>query len=277
RQDLEVLYITTNRLPNRVFDTQIAAGLTGMPPQVGYATLVERVCEVKLDKAHTRTDWSRRPLARAVLDYAADDVRYLPAIRDYLEERLTSLGRTDWADADNRDLLETSLYEVDASQAWRRIKGIGRTPSGVQQILRALAAWREDTAINRNLPRQWIARDELLLDVAFKVPDSVDALADLDAAKPKFVDRYGATIIDVLKGDLPPPPAQSVKPDEAEKKRVKAMAGDVREIAASLAIEAEILAPQRELRQAAKGIDTIRALKGWRRDVVGDAILAKMP
>ena len=277
RQDLEVIRITTGQLPRRVFDTQVAAGLIGLAPQVGYAALVSEVCDVSLDKAHTRTDWSRRPLSTDVLDYAADDVRYLPQIEAHLLESLERMGRLAWAEEDNAELLEPSLYDVDETLAWQRVKGLGRIPPEVQRRVRALAEWREHTAQSKNRPRQWIARDEVLIGIGFENPDSVGGIADVRGVNPKLADRYGKDMLRVLKGDLPEPPEFSGRPDEAERARTKAMAKAVRAIAAELGIEAEILAPQRELRQAARGDRELRALRGWRADIVGDAITALMP
>ncbi len=277
RQDMEVMNITTGRLPSRVFDTQIAAGLIGKTPQIGYAALVKDICGVSLDKAHTRTDWSRRPLSASVREYAADDVLYLPQIESELREALSASGRLGWAEEDNADLLDKRLYEVDVSEAWQRVKGLGRTPEIVQQRVRALATWRETTAQQKNRPRQWIARDDALIGISFEAPESVAAMADIQGINPKFVDRYGRKLLDVLHGELPEPPIFAGRPDDAERARVKAMAKAVKAIATELGVEAEILAPQRELRQAARGDTELRALRGWRKDIVGDAITALLP
>lgn len=277
RQDLEVMKITTGHLPSRLFDTQIAAGLIGMTPQVGYAALVKDICDVSLDKAHTRTDWSRRPLPLDVLDYAADDVRYLPQITSHLLEALERHGRLAWAEEDNAELLDPALYEVDETLAWQRVKGLGRTPAAVQRRVCALAEWRERTAQAKNRPRQWIARDEVLIGIGFEHPDSVGGIADVRGVNPKLAERYGREMLRVLSGELPEPPEFSGRPDEAERARTKAMAKAVRAIAAELGIEAEILAPQRELRQAARGELNLRAFRGWRAGVVGNAISALMP
>ncbi|MEO0576799.1 MAG: HRDC domain-containing protein [Pseudomonadota bacterium] len=277
RQDLEVLKLASGRIPDAVFDTQIAAGLCGLPPQVGYANLVSEICNVDLAKAHTRTDWSRRPLAAAVLDYAADDVAYLPGIEKHLTDYLNSHHRSDWLEEDCQALLEPSLYSVDPEQAFRKLRGIARLPTEVQQRARALAGWRETIAINRNLPRQWVLRDEQLIGIAFENPQGKDAVAEIKGVHRKFADRHAAAVIDVLNQPLVDiePPAE--RPDEAEKARLKNMAKAVKECALSIGIEAEILAPQRELKRAARGDTDLRALRGWRDTVVGDVIRAHLP
>lgn len=277
RQDLEVLKLSAGRLPHEVIDTQIAAGLNGMPAQIGYAKLVSAICKVELDKAHTRTDWSRRPLAGDVLDYAADDVRYLPAILSELQEALDKAGRLSWLEEDCADLLAPALYENDCDTAWQRVKGLGRLPKPVQQRVVALARWREALAQQLNRPRQWILRDQPMIEIAFANPDSVRGLQPIDGVAERFAQRNGTALIEILTGPLPEPPSFSERPDEAHRERVKRMAKAVREVAKALDIEAEILAPQRELRQAASGDDNIRALRGWREALIGDALRKEIP
>lgn len=276
RQDLEVLLIGAGELPTNVFDTQIAAGLVGMPPQIGYAKLVESVCSVSLDKAHTRTNWSRRPLPQGVLQYAADDVNYLPAIVEHLESALNTLSRADWMRQDCEDLISPELYENDAATAWQRVKGFGHLPAIAQPSVMSLCEWREKIAQSYDRPRQWIVRDDALINIALAAPDSAAAVADIDGVPPKFAERHSQAVIDVLQAPLPIAPAFSARPDEAERKRVKRMAAVVRRIASELGIEAEILAPQRELRIAARGSEDIRAFRGWREPLIGKLIRAEL-
>ncbi|MEM9171467.1 MAG: HRDC domain-containing protein [Pseudomonadota bacterium] len=277
RQDLEVLAGVADGLPRRLFDTQIAAGLIGLPPQVGYASLVDEVCHVRLDKAHTRTDWSRRPLAQAVLQYAADDVVYLTRVREHLSSELDRLDRLHWLHEDCASLLDPEHFTVDTKGAWRRVKGLGRLPGEVQQRGRALASWREAMADRRNLPRQWLLRDEALIAIAFEAPDDIDTLAGINGVPRKLIDRRGKDILAVLAGELDAVPAPRSRPDEAEKKLVKLLSTIVREAALSLAIEPEVLAPQKALRRIAAGDLQVRALTGWRDTVIGEAIRAQLP
>ncbi len=113
RQDIEVIYQTTERMPAAIFDTQVAAALLGFQPQMGYAGLVKTLFDVELDKSHTRANWSKRPLSGALLQYAAEDVRFLLPAREELTGRLEAIGRLQWAIEDSRDVLVVSLYAVD--------------------------------------------------------------------------------------------------------------------------------------------------------------------
>src|SRR6202021_272451 len=121
RQDLEAVYLSTKRVMSPVFDTQIAAGCIGLKPQVGYAELVKTLLDVSVPKGQTRTDWSKRPLTREQLEYAADDVSYLGDIASHLTLRLRELGREHWVEEDCRALEDKELYEPDPAQAWGRL------------------------------------------------------------------------------------------------------------------------------------------------------------
>ena len=152
RQDLEVLWPLTGPIAG-VFDTQIAAALAGFPAQIGYAELVKRILGVELAKGQTRTDWSRRPLTAAQLDYALDDVRYLRPLRDHLREQLDRLGRLGWLEEDLTRLVDPAGLQPDPSRAWQRFKGISQLDEGRQRLIKSLAEWRERRAIQKNRPQ----------------------------------------------------------------------------------------------------------------------------
>src|SRR5262249_1938088 len=142
-----------------VFDTQIAAALTGLPAQVGYAELVRRLLGRELPKTHTRTDWSRRPLSPEQIEYALDDVRYLLPLKLLLEERLEKLGRAAWLAEELTALDDERSFSTEPEQAWQRIKGLRGLDDERLRLAQQLAAWRERRAIERNRPRGWILDD----------------------------------------------------------------------------------------------------------------------
>src|ERR1700689_769764 len=126
RQDLEAFYLTVRRVVSPVFDTQIAAGCIGLKPQIGYADLVKTLLDVILPKGQTRTDWSRRPLTREQLEYAADDVMYLGDVEAHPAGRLRELEREHWVLEDCLALEDKGLYEPDPAQAWGRLRGLAQ-------------------------------------------------------------------------------------------------------------------------------------------------------
>lgn len=272
RQDLEVWLQAAGRLPVRIFDTQIAAALLGHPAQIGYAKLVESALGVSLPKQHTRTDWSRRPLPAAVLEYAADDVRYLGELRERLADELRERGRLEWAQEDSARLLEPSLYEVEDEEAWRRVKGIRRLAPAASGIARRLAAWRERRARSADRPRQWIMKDALLVALAREAPRSRAALAAVGDMPPALARRSGEKLLALIAEPGEPLPHNPGPPDEREKALEKALAQKVSQAAGRLGIDAEVLAPRKELRAIAGGRRDTRVFEGWRAAVAGEAL-----
>ena len=276
RQDIEVVYQTAGQMPREIFDTQVAAGLLGMPAQMGYAGLVKELFDVDMAKSHTRADWTRRPLAEAVLDYAAEDVEYLLPAADILSEKLDKKGRLDWALQDSALLLDKALYEISGDQAVDRLKGARNFRGAKRAAAVRLAAWREEEAIRRDRPRQWIIRDNVLLDIAYKLPTSEKQLASIDGMPPKVLGRVGKQLIDAVgastndeNGYQPPGP-----PDEAQKSLLKEMQSQVADCAKDLDIAAETVASKRELSSVIiTGNRDTRVFNGWRRELIGEQLL----
>jgi ribonuclease D len=280
RQDLEVLLGAAGRLPGRIFDTQVAAALCGYPAQIGYASLVRELLGVDLGKHHTRTDWSRRPLAAEQLEYAADDVRYLEEMRAILSARLEDLGRLDWAVADSNELLDPALYEPAPETAWQRLKGLARMDERTAAAAAALAVWREREALRADRPRQWILKDAALFALAQSRPSGREALADIRDVPAGLVRRAGDQLLRAIAEAGPSPVQRRGAPSAAEKTLVTEMGAVVRGKAEELGIEPELIASQKDLRRAAAGGNGLRALSGWRGELVGEplaALLASRP
>jgi ribonuclease D len=276
RQDIEVVYQTAGRMPGRIFDTQIAAGMLGHPPQMGYAHLVKALFNVEIDKSHTRADWSKRPLNQACLQYAAEDVEYLLAACDALSESLDRIGRLAWAEEDSARLLDAALYDADPEAAIERLKGARNLRGRSRAAAARLAAWREREALKANRPRQWILKDAVLIELAGRLPDNVaelERVADMPAG---LVRRCGTTIIAAIAAsgtdehDYTPPRS----PDESQKGLLKSMQNTVAACAADLGLAAETVAAKRDLIAIATdaGRDS-RVLDGWRRKVIGEELL----
>lgn len=276
RQDLEVLWAAIGRV-GPVFDTQVAAALAGFPAQVGYAELVRQLLGHELAKAHTRTDWARRPLSPAQVEYALDDVRYLLALREALLEQLDKLGRADWLDEELRSLADPASFTVEPDKAWQRLKGVLALDPGRQRLVRSLAAWRERRAIDSNRPRGWIIDDAVLKDIVALVPRSLAALAAIPGLPAGVAQRSGAEILGLVGAaaiaDPPPPLPTRGRPDPEVTAMVKRLAELTREAASDTGISAEVLAPRRELERLAAGARDVAVVAGWRRKVVGGALL----
>ncbi len=278
RQDLEVLLPVVGPV-RPLFDTQIAAALAGEPAQVGYAELVRRLLGLDLAKAHTRTDWSRRPLSPEQIQYALDDVRHLLALKTALEERLERLGRLGWLAEELAALEDPAGLSVEPQQAWRRLKGLGGLDPGRQRLLEALAAWRERRALERNRPRGWILEDALLREIVLRVPRTPAALAAIEGMPPGLAERCGEQLLECVRAaDIPepPPPVSRPKPDAQRNALLKKLSVVHRAVAAELAVSPEVLATRRDLEQLAAGDPDAQVLGGWRRAVLGERLLAAL-
>jgi len=275
RQDIEVVYQYARAMPASIFDTQIAAGLLGFPAQMGYAGLIKELFDVEMAKSHTRADWSKRPLREAYLQYAAEDVEYLLPAWEALGEQLESKGRMQWALEDSRLLLDPALYDISPEQALERLKGARNLHGRKRAAAARLAAWREVEAIKRDRPRQWIMRDTVLLDIAFRLPSSEKELAAIDNMPPKVVSRVGKELLGAVASSAgddhdyePPRP-----PDEAQKALLKEMQARVAACAKDLGIAAETLASKRELSAIIIGGNgNSRVFNGWRAELIGDEL-----
>ena len=280
RQDLEAFYLNVKRVISPIFDTQIAAGCIGLKPQIGYADLVKTLLDVSLPKGQTRTDWSRRPLTAAQLEYAADDVAYLNEVADRLSERLRALGREQWVIEDCRALEDPSLYEPDPADAWKRLRSLHKLPPAMRARAKVLAVWREKTARQRNLPRGWVLDDEALVRTAESLPPTAAALAATLSARRPMSEALAEDLLGALRdsasGTMDSAPAADLRPTPEQKAVADRLAGVVDAHAAALAISSEILATRGELKALAMGSRDVAALKGWRRAEIGEKLLAAL-
>ncbi|MGZ8136100.1 MAG: ribonuclease D [Methylococcaceae bacterium] len=198
RQDLEIFYQVTGKLPKPIFDTQVAAPLLGFQDNPGYAMLVSSFLNVNLNKAHTRADWSKRPLTEAQIEYAADDVIYLCQIYQIIVQKLAELGRTDWLKQDFAELSNPALYEVVPEKAWLKIKGKNKLTGKQLSIVQALAEWREKVAQSEDRPKSWLLRDELLFDLAKLQPETLSDLGGVRGISERVVHRYGKELCQLI-------------------------------------------------------------------------------
>ena len=276
RQDIEVIYQTTECMPRRIFDTQIAAGLLGYAPQLGYAGLVNELFDIELPKSHTRADWTQRPLPAAVLKYAAEDVEYLLPAFDLLAESLDKKGRLSWAEEDSAALLDPVLYSISPQLAVLRLKGARNLRGRSRAAAARLAAWRESEALRANRPRQWIIKDNVLLNMVENRPSSAGELARIDGLAPGLLRRAGEDLLAAIgasasdNNDYEPP----ARADEAQKALLKMLQVSIAECAADLGLAAETIASKKELSAVVLSDNReSRLFAGWRRDIIGDQLL----
>ena len=282
-QDLEIIHHELGVLPEPIFDTQIAASLLGGTLQVGYGALVMSECGVKLKKADSFTDWSRRPLADSQIEYALDDVVYLPKMYRSMTAELERLGRLHWLDNDFAELSNPEKYIEDPNERWRRLRRVNQLSRRQLSAAREIAAWRETTAMKRDIPRKWICSDEQIVEACKREPRTLDDLfmvrgirGALKMDDARSVLRACIAGLDAPKEswpELPKPPKSEANVDA----QVDLLSSLVKLRAKENGVAFGVLASHDDLTKIARGhYDQTVVLKGWRRTLVGNDLLALM-
>jgi ribonuclease D len=280
-QDLEIFLHDWGQIPLPLFDTQPAAALLGHGDQIGYARLVKEVLGVDLPKDQSRTDWSLRPLDPAQLRYALDDVIYLGKIYTDMRGSLSDRERLQWLTADFADLANPATYLPDPKLMWKKVKG--RQPlRGVQlAVLQRLAAWREERARELDRPRKWILKDELLVDLARRMPKDLAALAKIRGMEPGVVRNQGETLLKLVaegrqtaKAEWPTDGRRGKPLTHPQEAMVDLLSAALRLIADQHQLSPSAIANRKELEKLVRSEPDSELLHGWRRAVAGEPLLA---
>jgi len=280
RQDIEIVWHRAGIVPHPIFDTQVAAMVLGYGDSIAYDQLVERVAGHRPDKTHRFTDWSRRPLTDEQMHYALADVTHLRDVFAALDADLKKRGRSDWVSEEMEVLTSPRTYDFHPERAWERLKTRVRKPKELA-VLIEVAAWREQEAQSRDVPRGRILKDDVVGDVATHAPTSLDKLANLRSL-PKGFDRskWGSDIVAAVQRGLARDVATLPK---IEKPRGNANGAAIVELLKVLlrmtserhAVASKVIATVDDLEQiAADDNADVGALHGWRRELFGEAALA---
>ena len=284
-QDLEPVFRHMKRSPANIFDTQIAAGFIGMAYPTSLSKLVRELTGVPLGKGLTFTHWDQRPLSAMQLRYAADDVRYLIAARDQIGHRLESLGHTAWSAAECQTLCDPLQYQFDPEHQYRRVRGAtSLNPAGLA-VLRELVIWRDACARSHDVPPRSFLRDEILIDLARNPVKSVDKLARIKGLPRPVELAHGSEIIEAISrataipsADLPQTKQREETP--TEKFHADALWCATEALCFGRGIDPNLVANRSEIGQLHRHLTTgedapdVRLLSGWRREAIGDPLLA---
>jgi ribonuclease D len=287
RQDLDILFDVCGALPRNVFDVQLAAGFVGHGASLPYGRVVEAITGELLVKGESYTDWCRRPLTPEQVDYAADDVRYLLPVADGLRERLEALGRTSWVAEEMAPLEDPATYGMRAEEAWRRIPGRGSLSARQMGVLKEVAEWREHAAARRDIPRSWLMKDPSLIEIARRQPTSVTALKAIRGVNAKEAERSGGALLAAVRAGQSAPLGDGRSPSwprpALTRARLTAGLADalVRSRCERARLATELVATRAEIEALLSEVyaDRLdeshhRILRGWRRTVAGDGVLA---
>ncbi|MCI2398198.1 ribonuclease D [Aliiroseovarius subalbicans] len=277
RQDLEIFFVEADVFPTPLFDTQVAAMVCGFGDQVGYETLVRKICKAPLDKSSRFTDWSRRPLTDAQKTYAIGDVTHLRVIYETLAQELENSGRARWVQEELQVLTNPSTYIIEPGEAYKRLKT--RTNSGrFLAIARELARFREGYAQGRNVPRNRVMKDDALMELASTKPGNMQDLGRSrlllrEARRGEIAEGILAAVaagLETNPEDMPKPVVTG-----REKLQVNPALADLLRVLLKARCEQEkvaqkLIASAADLDALAAGKRDVPALTGWRAEVFGN-------
>ncbi len=284
-EDLEVFRFLLGVIPSPLFDTQVAAAFAGFGFSIGYAGLVNATLSIELSKGETRSDWMQRPLSQSQLHYAALDVAYMPVIYGKLVQILRDHGRLTWVQDDCADLVRQAKVGSDGSDHWTKVKSAWKLSRQELAILKQLSDWREQEARDRDIPRNRIMKDATLFELAQRKPERTHQLSRFEGMPPRTQRTDGETILEIIEiarasdeslfpTSLPAPlvPAQNAY--------MKVFKHRMREIAETLDLPPEVLVRKKEyeafVRSGMAGKwELPQRLLGWRKQVVGEALLSE--
>jgi ribonuclease D len=283
RQDVEIFNKASGKIPSPIFDTQVAAMVCGFGDSVGYERLVAKFARARIDKGMRFTDWAHRPLSKKQIAYALDDVIHLRTVYQALSARIRETGRASWLDEEMAELTNPATYRLEPAEAWRRLKARLRKARHLW-ILREAAAWREVEAQHRDVPRNRVVRDDLLVDIAVHEPRTPEELSALRSASR---DRPPRAVVQALLAIV----ARAKELPEREYPRLADGASDAPAMPASVdllrvllklrcdqhGVAQKLVATSDDL-AAIAGDDNadVPALHGWRRELFGaDALSLK--
>ncbi len=276
-QDLEVILDHMGVLPRPVFDTQLAASFLGHRMQMGYGALVQTFEGVHLAKADGLTDWSKRPLDDEQLQYAEDDVLYLPGIYDKMMDRLVRLDRLSWLEPELEALVQAVVSRRDPNNAYQHLKRSSSLSRKQLSMAREVCAWREGVASKRDLPRKWVMQDEIVVEICRRAPRTTDRLrrirgldnlSNRDANDIVQAVRRGADMDPSLYPYVRHRPHSNAELDSV----VDLMYSMLRMRSERCGVAVPLIATRQDLASFAMGSKDSPLREGWRHEVVGQRL-----
>ncbi len=281
--DLTLMALHFDVAPRNLTDVQLIAGFVGLGAGQSLGTLLDRVLGVRLAKAESYSDWSRRPLTAAQLAYAADDVRHLTALRDDLGRRVAELGREQWVREEHELMFGSEVrYVTDPDEAWRKLKGQGRLGARERAVAKAVAAWREREALRRDRPPGWVLQDRLIIDIARRRPTTREDLSHVRGLDARMRDQEARALLEAVRAGLDGPAVALPEPMPAEITARLAVLGALGQLLVGVRADAARMASP--LVATRDQVETFMAARlrgdgdghplahGWRKEIAGDAL-----
>jgi ribonuclease D len=277
QQDLDVLSQSVGCVPQRIFDTQLAAGFLGHT-QPSLSSLTQSLLKITVPKGDRLSDWLRRPLSNDQLQYAASDVVHLPELSRLICEQLSALGRLEWAHDACEELRLRPTGPIATDSAWLRVKDVRTLKGRARWVAQSVAQWREERAMSLDIPPRHVLSDIAILGIAQKAPRTID-----DLAKSRGLDQrhlkgsQGTALLEAIRkgvaaaqqGDLAFPSTDNDDVDKSMKSAVTLVSAWITELARSTSLDSGLLATRRDIVELLLELPHARLAQGWRADIVG--------
>lgn len=287
QQDLTILRRASGTPPRNVFDTRLAAGFAGFVSTISLQQLLSELLGLDLAKTETRTDWIRRPLSDKQIEYALDDVRYMIRARDTLLERARRFGNEQWLSEEQTQYDTPSMYDDREPRVqFERVKGCGKLRGRKLAVLRELAAWREYEARRRDVPRDYVIPDIVLMEISLVIPGSTESLSKVKGFSANMLTRYGEQVMAQIEIGLEISRRECPRLGPRHRRaNAKALVDNalalVRDRCLARNIDPTLVVTRSELTSLAHQTDEasgeqFRVLSGWRRGFVGEELLAML-
>lgn len=286
QQDLTIIHRACGGLPKNIFDTQRASGFVGLSATISLSELLKTLIKVRLAKTETRSDWVARPLTPEQEKYAEDDVRYSTRLMDKILAKADALDRRGWIDDEMRMYERVSNYEErDPDLEMPRVRGSGSMTQQQKNIVRALGAWRERKARQRNIPRSFVLSDEAIVSLMKRPPKSEKEIKPMKGLSERTVERRGKQIWETiqfgLSGGLPELPNGKhlgPQPDDGYEARVDLALATIKGTCLAAKLDPALIGNRAEITSLVieaefADVERHRVLRGWRAAFCGDKLL----
>ena len=268
QQDLMILKAASGAEPKNIFDTRLAYGFCSDSASLSLSALLQKTLNISLPKTETRANWLMRPLTDKMFEYACDDVKYLTELMAFIVESAEKQNTDLWLKEELKIYDNPSFYtEIDPREYFRKIKGIDQLKGTKLAVLRELAAWREETARQKDRPRGHIIHNNVLIGLSYICPETIGDLKKIDRLSSKNIKMYGEDLIKCVETGLNVPvELQPAASSRLIKKKTARKIYDVIEQKASLFnIDPALICSRKELTILldSKSRES-RIFEGWR-------------
>jgi ribonuclease D len=275
RQDIEIFLNLTGKIPYPIYDTQIAAMFCGLGDQIGYEGLVNKFLGLSVNKELQFTNWLQRPLSKNQIEYAISDVTHLIKIYPIITKLINDSNRTEWVEKEMQSISDQSLYKIDPLDIWKRIKLKNSKPK-ILNLLKHLAAWRENECKKQNIPRNKLIRDDVLVNVSYQSPQTIIELKKIRAFPKQLSHKNCNDIIETIQNanriiqEDWPNVIKTYKKSNISSNSLELLKLLLKFSSEESGLAEKLIANNDDLRDLieAKNND-LRVFKGWRNDIFG--------